>query len=186
MMESIGSDDRAGYSPLAKALHWLVAAAVLSNIPMGIVMVNLNSGPVQDRLFNLHRSVGALVLALAILRLAVRLVRGAPPPLPTLARWQRIVSDITHKALYLLIFVVPLIGWAATSAYGAEIVVFGLFVLPPILPHNEPLSETLFLLHRAAAILTAALAAMHIGAALMHGFILRDGVLSRMLPRRWA
>jgi cytochrome b561 len=45
--------------------------------------------------------------------------------------------------LYTLLIVQPLIGWAATSAYRAPIIVYGLFELPPILPVNQPLSEQL-------------------------------------------
>jgi cytochrome b561 len=41
-----------------------------------------------------------------------------------------------------------------------------------------------FLMHRLAAYAVIALVAMHIGAALFHYFIRKDGVLARMLP--WA
>lgn len=175
----------ARYSPLHKAIHWIMAAFVLSIIPIGLTMTRLPSGKLQDNLFALHESFGATILALACIRLAVRLIRGVPAPYPGLPRWQRIVADTTHRAIYVLIFVVPLLGWAGASAYRAPISFYGLFELPPILPVNKPLAETIFLVHISGAYLLTVLLAMHIGAGLMHGFINRDGVLGRMLPEGW-
>jgi cytochrome b561 len=174
-----------GYSPLAKGLHWVMAAFVLSIIPVGLTMTRLPSGKAQNNLFFIHESFGATILALACLRLAVRLIRGAPGPYPGLPHWQRLAADVSHRALYVLVIVVPLLGWAGTSAYRAPISVYGLFDLPPILAANRPLSDTLYGIHMAGAYLLAALVVVHIGAALMHGFIHRDGVLARMLPAGW-
>jgi len=146
-------------------------------------MNELPQGVWQDRLFNLHRSLGVLILALAVLRVMTRWIGGVPAPHPGLTRFQRVASEIAHKSLIVLIVLVPLLGWAATSAYPAPIVVFGLFELPPILGPDRHLSETLFGAHRFAAYLTAAILVVHVGAALWHGVIMRDGVLSRMLGR---
>ncbi len=176
---------RTGYSAAAKWLHWLMAGAILFTIPAGIAMVNLPQGPLQDRIFNLHRSFGFLILVLAVLRLAVRLAKGWPPPHPTLVPWQRTLSRFVHNALYGFIFAQPLIGWAGTSAFGAAIIVFGLFELPPILPQNEAVSKVLLGIHAYMGFAMAAFLALHIGAALMHAIVLRDGVLSRMLPSSW-
>lgn len=173
-----------GYSILAQAIHWITAAAVLCVIPIGIAMGELSPGALQNSLFDLHRSLGTLILALAVLRVAARWIGGVPAPHAGLTRFQRTASEIAHKALIVLILVVPLLGWAATSAYGAPITVFGLFVLPPILEVNRPLSEVLFRLHVIAAFTLTAVMVVHIGAALWHGVVMRDGVLSRMIPGR--
>jgi len=178
-------EESRGYSPLSKWLHWGMAAFVLSIIPVGLTMTRLPSGKFQDNLFVVHESFGATILALACLRVAVRLIRGAPEPYPGLARWQRLAADVTHRSLYVLIVAVPVLGWAATSAYRAPISVYGLFELPPILAVDKPLAETLFGIHMAGAYLLTAFAFLHIGAALMHGFVHRDGVLERMLPAGW-
>jgi cytochrome b561 len=181
----MGMSESCGYSPLAKWLHWIMAAFVLSIVPIGLTMTRLPSGKLQDNLFVVHESFGATVLALACLRLAVRLIRGAPAPYPGLPRWQRLAADVSHRTLYVLVIVLPLLGWAGTSAYRAPISVYGLFELPPIVAANRPLSDVLFGIHMAGAYLLAAIVAVHIGAALMHGFVRHDGVLARMLPAGW-
>jgi cytochrome b561 len=170
------------YAASQKWLHWLVAAVVLCMLPVGFVMIRLPDGFVQGLFFDLHRSFGLVVLALAILRLAVRVARGAPPPYAGLSGFERIASIAAHHLLYVLIFLMPLLGWAAESAFGGSWSFFGLFDTPHILPTNRPLSDTLSRLHDWTALVLAAVLVAHVGGALMHAIIKRDGVLARMLP----
>lgn len=170
------------YPATSKLLHWLVAICVLVTIPIAIWMTNADKGPLQDSLYNLHKSIGVLILALMLLRLANRLIVGAPAPDPTLEPWQRSVSATVHTLLYVLLLAMPIVGYTANSAFGASTPFFGLFELPPIVGKNEALSTQLFMLHRWTGFAVAGLALLHIGAALQHYFIRRDGVLQRMLP----
>jgi cytochrome b561 len=177
-------DQKGGYSPVAKFLHWSVAVCVLITIPVAFAMNYLASGGFADFLYNFHKSLGILILVLMIARISNRLVHGAPEPYPGLEKWERSVSSAVHGLLYVLLVAMPVVGWAANSAYGAPTPFFGLFNLPPILPKNEPLSDTLFTLHRYTGWLVATLAALHIGGGLKHFIIQHDGVLQRMLPKR--
>lgn len=170
------------YSGVAKLLHWVVAACVLTMIPVGVAMNPVGPGPLQDVLYTIHRSLGVLVLFLMSIRLVYRLVHGAPAPEPTLNTLQRVGSHLVHMALYPLIIAQALIGWIATSAYGAQISFFGLFAVPALVAKDESLSKPLFEVHEALGFAIAGLLAMHIGAALYHHFIRKDGVLQRMLP----
>ena len=170
------------YSGFAKLLHWVIAACVLFMIPVGITMANIADGDSKNALYTLHRSFGALVLGLMLIRLTYRLVNGVPAPEPTLTSMQRIVSGIVHLTLYALLIAQPIIGWVATSAYGAAISVFGLFTLPALVAKDEALAKPLFVVHELIGFAIAGLLVMHIGAALYHYFIRRDGILQRMLP----
>ncbi|WP_088346258.1 MULTISPECIES: cytochrome b [Rhodomicrobium] len=170
------------YSGFAIFMHWLIAVLVLAMIPIGIIMGSLDAGPLQDGLYTMHRSFGILVLMLMLVRLGYRLIHGAPPPEPTLNAAQRTVSHIVHMALYALIIAQALIGWAATSAYGAAISFFGLFTVPPILAKDEAISTSLFFTHELLGFTIAGLLVLHIGAALYHFVVRGDGVLQRMVP----
>lgn len=172
-----------GYPSTSKWLHWLIAACVLTMIPIAIVMVRVGRGPTQDTLYLLHKSFGILILALMLLRLLNRLIVGAPAPEPSLARWQRTVSSATHGLLYVLLLLMPIVGWLANSAYGAATPFFGLFELPNLVPKDRALADKLFAGHRFTGLVVAGLVLMHIGAALQHFIIHRDRVLQRMLPR---
>jgi cytochrome b561 len=172
-----------GYPASSKWLHWAVAACVLTTIPVGIAMNQVSEGPLQDTLYNLHKSLGPLILLLMILRLVNRLVVGAPAPDPAIARWQKAASSAVHGLLYVLLFAMSVVGYVANSAYGAKTPFFGLFELPMIIGKNEALSEKLFAFHKYTGWLVTILVLMHIGAALQHHVIHRDNVLRRMLPR---
>ena len=169
------------YSIGAKVLHWLTAAAVLTAISLGIAMLNLEGGPLQDQLFDLHRSFGALILALTAIRLIWRYFNAPPPLVPGLPVWQAKAARISHILLYVFLFAVPLVGWAATSAFGAPISIFGMFELPPMLDKNKALSDIILPLHAGMALTLAALLSVHIGAALHHHYIRKDETLRRML-----
>jgi cytochrome b561 len=174
---------RPAYTVTARILHWLTAAFVLALVPLGFIAANDWGIPEQihQRLYNLHKSLGATLLPLAIVRLIYR-VMSPPLPLPSdVAPIQQLAAHATHWALYALIIVQPLIGWIATSAYPAPIPFFGLFDLPKIWPADRALSDQLFVLHRWLGVLIAIVAAMHIGAALFHHFVRKDRVLMRML-----
>ena len=66
------------YPPSSKLLHWLVAACVLATAPVAVAMVRVGSGPLQDALYNLHKSLGVLIFVFMLLRLINRLALGAP------------------------------------------------------------------------------------------------------------
>ncbi len=172
-----------GYPATSKLLHWVIAACVLLTLPVSIAMHRVAQGPTQDALYNLHKSLGVLILVLMVLRVINRIAAGAPAPDPSLEPWQKTVSSAVHGALYTLLLAMPVVGYVANSAYGAPTPFFGLFDLPKIVADNEALAKQLFAFHRWAGFLLIALVGMHIGGALFHFVIRRDTVLQRMLPR---
>lgn len=170
-----------GYSLTARVLHWVTAVLVLVMIPVGIVIANEWGGPAQTFLYNLHKSVGATLIPLVVVRLIYRL-RNPPPPLPEdIPAIQRFAAHATHWALYVLLLAQPMVGYIMTSAYPAPVPFFGLFNLPPIWWEDRALSERLSVVHLYLGLSIAAVAAMHIGAALFHHFVRKDRVLMRMI-----
>jgi cytochrome b561 len=170
-----------GYTLTARVLHWIVAALVLLMIPLGIVIANEWGGPAQQFLYNLHKSIGATLLPLVIVRLLYRLTHPAPPLPSDLPAIQQFAAHATHWALYVLILLQPLVGYIMTSAYPAPVPFFGLFNLPAIWPENRALSEQLSVVHLYIGLAIAVVAAVHIGAALYHHFVRKDRILMRMI-----
>ncbi|MBD8878429.1 cytochrome b [Roseibium polysiphoniae] len=173
------SDTR--YSALARLFHWLTVVLVLTMVPAGIVMIRIDGGSLQNTLFDYHRSVGFVLLVLTLVRLVFRF-GSHPAPLPeAIPLWQRMAARATHAFLYIFLILNPLVGWVATSAYGAAIEVFGLFTLPALVAKDRALADQLFPIHEVLGLAFVAVVTVHIGAALFHGLIKRDGVLQRML-----
>jgi cytochrome b561 len=174
------------YSSVARALHWITAAAVVVMIPVGLTMsyrgnvLDLWDG-LTNGLYSAHKLIGFLLLWLTAGRLIYRLLRGQPPDEPTLERWHKVLSHLVHWLLYGLLLVVPLLGWIGVSLFPA-LTIFDLFDLPALASPNEEAAKRVLGIHGTLALTLGALAAVHICAALYHRFIRRDGVLRRMLP----
>ncbi len=166
----------------ARLLHWSMAALILAMLLIGAAMVTSLGD--YHVLVSLHRPVGLLILALALLRLAYRR-RHAPPPLPAdLPRWQQHAAHASHIALYGLMLALPLVGWAMLSAARYPVALVGPLVLPSILPGNPTLYAGLRALHTGLAYALFGVILAHLGAALLHGLIRRDGVFASMAPWR--
>jgi cytochrome b561 len=169
------------YTKTARVLHWITAGLILLLIPLGFVIANEWGGPMQEWLYDLHRSFGSALIPIVLVRLIYRWMHP-PLPLPAdIAAIQRCAAHVTHWALYALLLAQPLVGWMATSAYPAPVTVFGSFALPPLWPEDRALSDQLFLLHRGIGFAIACLVATHVAAALYHHFVRKDRVLMRML-----
>ncbi|TBW38982.1 cytochrome b [Siculibacillus lacustris] len=173
------------YGRAARWLHWVIAVFVACLIPLGLAMVArgaaTNFDGLTDRLYSAHKLLGFVVLWLMILRVVVRLRRGAPPPLATLTPLERVASQVVHVVLYVLLLVVPLLGWAGVSAFPA-LNVFGLFDLPAILPADQAIAAVILGAHKLLALGLGLVALAHVAAALRHRFLKRDGVMRRMWP----
>ncbi|HWV79857.1 MAG TPA: cytochrome b/b6 domain-containing protein [Hyphomicrobiaceae bacterium] len=172
------------YSPLQRTLHWLIALGVIVMVPLGIYMVQRgawsNFDALTNTLYSWHKLIGFCLLWVIVLRIIVRLARGAPPPEPIHPILQ-FGATLSHFGLYVLLLLVPVLGWVGLSAYGAMDAALGI-TLPSIVAKNDALSETVLQYHGWAALLLGLVALVHIGAALMHRFIFKDGVFARMWP----
>ncbi|HPG79227.1 cytochrome b [Piscinibacter sp.] len=178
---SPASTDR--YTGLAIALHWVLALAIVGSFSVGVYMTELPISPQRLKLYNWHKWAGICILALSALRLLWRLTHRPPADVPMPA-WQQRASHAVHGLLYVLFFAVPLAGWAYSSAAGFPIVVFGVLPLPDFVSPDKALAEAIKPLHKILAFTLAALVLAHVGAALKHHFVDRDGLLDRMRPGR--
>lgn len=170
------------YTRTAVALHWLVALLILAALPLGLYMTGLKLSPLKLQLYSYHKWLGVTIFGLAILRVLWRLRHPAPPLPMSVPVWQQQAAGALHRLLYVLMLVLPVSGWLMSSAKGVQTVYLGLLPLPDLLSKDDALGELLGVVHVALAYTLAALACMHIGAALKHQFVDRDGVLARMLP----
>jgi len=168
----------AQFSPVQRLLHWLMALIIIAMLFIGIGMVSTLK-PAYLTLVAIHKPLGLAILLLVILRLMVRIRRGAPP-LPTdLPWWQALAAKASHVLLYALMFAMPLIGWSMLSAGGYPVVVAGVH-LPPVAPHDDTLHAILRTAHTWLALLLFATVLLHLAAALFHALARRDGVFSSM------
>lgn len=179
---------------ITRSLHWLMAALLLVQLPLGFLMVDAydawlagNGDPaLVMTLSRAHNTNGFLILILALLRLSWRLGNSSPGLPAALLAWQRFVARATHITLYALLLIFPLSGWAALSAYTGEFPIFffgwdNVFRIVPQAAAGSPFTSDLFgEIHETCWKVGAAILLLHVSAALWHEYIKRDGVLSGM------
>lgn len=171
------------YGLVAQGLHWIIAGLLVVQVTLGKIADDLPLGLDKLALMARHKSIGITILALAVIRLAWRLIDRPPPP-PPMPRWQHAASRLTHAAFYVLLFAMPVSGWLMSSASNYPVSWFGLLQLPDFVRPDEGLEHLLEDVHETLAKALIALAILHVVAALKHQFVDRDGLLMRMLPWR--
>jgi cytochrome b561 len=157
-----------------------MAAMVLTMLGIGVAMVTSLAN--YHALVSIHRPLGIAILILVVIRFANRLVNPPPPFPPPMSRIERLGATASEYAMYGLMFVLPLVGWAMLSAARYPIVFYGSLHLPFILPHNAMLYAVLRKAHTILAYLFFLMFLAHLGAVLSHTLIVRDGLLKRMAP----
>lgn len=162
----------------ARLLHWVMAIAIMTMLFIGVAM--MSSLALRPVLIDMHQPLGIAILCLALVRLANRLCRPVPALPASVPRWQAAAAHLSHALLYLLMVGLPLLGWAVRSAGNWPVVLLGDWSLPAIVPENPVLYAWLRLAHGTLAWLLFAIILGHLGAALRHAWVLRDGVFSSM------
>ena len=171
------------FVPAARVLHWLMAVMVLSMLFIGVGMV-ASVSEWHQCLIHIHKPLGIAILVLVVIRLIVRL-RNPPPPLPAdMPAVQKFAAHASHWVLYVLMLIIPLVGWAMLSAGGYPVMLSDSLRLPPIFPVNATAFAILRHAHAWLAMLLFLTFLAHLGAALYHGLIRRDGVLRSMVGGR--
>jgi cytochrome b561 len=175
------------YGPVAQAFHWLTAILVVVAFvygPGGSESVVYSAARDFDR--KLHETLGLCVLALVVARLAWRMIDVRPDP-PGGARWMELAAKVVHGTLYVLLFALPLTAISGAWLEGHPLTFLtGAEIAPPLATSHD-VGATIATIHTWLGDAILWLAGLHALAALLHHFILKDGVLVSMLPRwiRW-
>lgn len=176
------------YTAFAIALHWAIALMIIGLIAVGWIMEGMAPGPDQFAVIQLHKSFGITVLLLSIARIVWRFM-NRPPAEPPMPKWQSLASKAVHVLFYILIIAMPLTGWIMASASSdaptryfnlVDIRLPGIPTLDAETRHG--IEEGFEQVHSNLAWVIIALLVLHVGAALKHHFIDKDGLLARMVP----
>lgn len=163
---------RPAYSGVEKLLHWLSALAVAFVVAIALWGAQLQPGPTKLLLGRLHLAVGILILLLTAWRATIRLIRAREFDLHPLVRG-------IHMVLYGLLLAIPLTGLATAIRSNG---IYILLNLPTTEGFDPGLASDVASLHITLAYALVGLLVAHIGAAIWHHLVLKDAVMSRMLP----
>lgn len=170
----------ATYNLTARTLHWLMAVLIVGLLILGIYMHELPLSPQKLQLYAWHKWAGVTAFALVLFRLYWRLTRPAPPLPEHMSALAKFAAHAAHSLIYILLVLIPLSGWLMSSAKGFQTVYFGMLPIPDLLTKDRELGELLTEVHKLLNISFIAVLLGHVGAALYHQFIRKDGLLKRM------
>ncbi|MDP9109505.1 MAG: cytochrome b [Pseudomonadota bacterium] len=158
-----------------------MALLLVGMVSLGWYMMSIEEETGSDWYFNLHKSIGLIVLTLVVLRILWRLPH-TPQKLPSqVPRWQTTLASITQTLLYVCMVVIPVAGLTGSLYSKHGLAFFGIALPHPVANHD--LSEQLFSIHGIAVWVLVGLVSLHVAGALKHLLIDRDGVFQRMWPK---
>jgi cytochrome b561 len=171
------------YTSTAIGLHWLIAGLMICGFALGWIMTSIHGfTPAKLRYVSWHKWIGVTVFALATLRVLWRLTHRTPPLPRRMPPWQRAAANLVHLLLYGLMIAIPITGYLFSSASNVPVVYLGVVPLPRLIAPDPTLKALFKTAHLVLNYTLAVLFLAHVGAALKHQWIDRDGLLTRMLP----
>lgn len=172
------------YGSVAKSFHWLIAALILTMIPLGIVANGMaDADPLKPTLFSIHKTMGVFIFFVALARIAWAVMQPKPGALHADRKAETFLAGLVHWLLYASLILVPLSGWvhhAATTGFAPIWWPFGQGL--PFVPVDETLAHTAGSLHIIFERVLVVSILLHFAGALKHHFIDKDDTLRRMLP----
>ena len=172
------------FGPVTIWLHWIVAVLMLVTIVYGLVSGYADTPELTQSTMLVHQSVGTVIMVLAFVRIIARLMSPAPPLPAAMPRYQVMLAHLAHVLLYVTLIAYPVTGYISLAARGRVVSMFGFFDLPRAVPRSLSTAAAADDLHVTLQWALYGLIALHVAAALYHQFIVKDGILLRMWPRR--
>ena len=177
-----------GYGLATKSLHWITFVLMSMQFAVGYLITRVDDdyyesigGMSEDRLFGVHMSIGATVLALGLIRLAWRLLTPLPAWAPTLKPFERRYEHRVEQVLYFVMLAIPISGILAAMADGKDLELFGAIEFPSFISEDSDLDDPALGIHIATHLTFLTALALHFGLVLKHQFLDRDRLLNRML-----
>ncbi|MCO6186321.1 cytochrome b [Rhizobium sp. L1K21] len=177
-------DTKESYGLVTILFHWIMAGPFFYQFWLGLTMMGELDVAARDAMRAQHISFGLLILFLWVGRVAWRLASKKPELPAGMERNLRPIARLSHWALYGLLMVTPLAGWAilSTKAFPQYAHFFSLFSMPRLPLTPSPNASGVWSgMHAFLAYMLLFLALVHMLAAFRHQFRDRDGLLSRML-----
>lgn len=171
------------YGIIAKGFHWLLFLMLTFSVIAGNFLAEMPKGAEKLQAAGMHKSFGAILLALILARLVWRLINVVPKAPEGITAIEVLMAHAMHWLLYALMLAQPISGILMSQAAGFPVSFFGMFEFPVLLEKNMPMAEFFRGAHGVIWILLVTAVLGHVGAAMYHHFIRKDDVLRRMSLR---
>ncbi len=166
------------YGLISKIFHWISAAVLFIQIPLGFYLVDLDFSNKRFFIENIHVTIGLSIFYLTILRLIFKLFNPTPALKNSIFVGQRFMAKLNHLLLYLSILVITVSG-ALKKLYSGEIL--DLFFFNLEIKDNFDLAELFYEIHIIGNYTLIALIVLHISAVIIHKLLFKENLLKKIL-----
>ena len=163
---------------ISKTFHWLSAAVLLVQIPLGFYLVDLDFGDKRLTIESIHVTLGLSIFYLTILRLFYKLINPTPALTKSIFLGQKIIAQLNHIFLYISILVITISG-ALKKLFNGELL--DLFFFDLEIKDNFDLAELFYDIHIIGNYTLIALVLLHISAVIIHRTLFKENLLKRIL-----
>ena len=171
-------NNKTKYGLLGKLFHWLTAAGLIVQIPLGFYLVDLDFDQSRVDIENYHILFGLIIFYVTLIRLIFKVLTPIPDFKGSAFLGQKFIARLNHLLLYLALLTVTTSGILKKLFNGESLVIFFKKIN---LTYNYELSEQFYSIHILANYALIGLITLHILAALFHKFFLRENILKRIL-----
>ncbi|GLS89341.1 cytochrome b [Psychromonas marina] len=168
-------------SKMTILLHWLTGLTFILVLCLGLYFDYLPKGPEKGEIIGLHKSFGAILFVVALIRLCWRFKEGSITSIAKLTRMQSILATSIHHLLLLATMLMPISGITMSISGGRGLSVFGQDIVAGGGDKIEWLGSISHTIHTGAVNVILLILFLHVAGAVKHQFIDKDGTISRML-----
>ena len=175
------------YGLITKSLHWIIFLLLLNQFIVATAMLNVPQGETvagftAGTLYNWHKSIGLIALAVAIVRFLWRQATSLPEWAPNLSGSEKRAIDTIERTLYVGMFLMPISGFVFVMAGDFGVNFFSRWELPRFIEPNTTTAAIAEWTHEVTAVLLAVGLLAHWALVTRHQWIHRDRYVHRMLP----
>ena len=166
------------YGIISKFFHWLSAALLFVQIPLGFYLVDLDFGQERITLESIHIYLGLTIFYLIIFRLINNFLNSTPKLNPPLFKGQKLIAKLNHRLLYLTILAITISGIFKKLFNGESLVIFFKEIK---VNDNYSLAEQFYDVHIIANYILIILIILHISAVIVHKLFFNENLLKKIL-----
>ena len=166
------------YGFISKVFHWLSAAVLIIQIPLGFYLVDMDFGDKRLTIESIHVTLGLSIFYLILFRLLYKTLNPTPRLQNSLFPGQKIIAKLNHIFLYVSILVITISGALKKLFNGEEL---DMFFFNIEIKDNFELAEIFYEIHIVGNYTLIALISLHIFAVIIHKILFKENLLKRIL-----
>ena len=166
------------YGLISKIFHWITAAALFIQIPLGFYLVDLDFGEKRITIESVHVVLGLSIFYLVLLRLIFKLFNPTPRLRNSIFPGQKFIAIMNHIFLYLSVFTITVSG-ALKKLFNGERL--DLFFFNFSIKDNFDLAEVFYEIHIISNYTLIALISLHVMAVIIHKFLFKENLFKKIL-----